>query len=192
MFRVEGGRRLIVFAGRELSIRDLKGYRYLERMLSSAHREFHVLDLVNVDGGSLPTGAVDGDAVVQRGDPGLPVIDEEARDAYRRRLAEVEADLDEARAANDLGRMELAERDRDFLVAELSRGLGLGGRLRATGSDAEKARGSVGRCLRYAIEELDRELPALADHLNASLRTGTYCAYDPDPLVSVDWETGAG
>ena len=102
----------------------------------------------------------------------------------------VEDDLEEARAANDLARIELAERDRDFLVAELSQGLGLGGRLRSTGSDAEKARGSVGRCLRYALDELADELPGLAAHLDASLRTGTYCCYDPDPLVAVDWDTG--
>ncbi len=51
---------------------------------------------------------------------GLPLIDEVARDAYRRRLVEVEDDIDEATQMNDLGRIELAQRDRDYLIAELT------------------------------------------------------------------------
>jgi hypothetical protein len=48
---------------------------------------------------------------------GLPVLDDEARDAYRRRLAEVDDDIEEAERMNDLGRLELAKRDRDYLIA---------------------------------------------------------------------------
>jgi tetratricopeptide (TPR) repeat protein len=191
MFRRQEGRRRIVFDGADVSLRDLKGFRYLERLLADPDREFHVLDLVSVDAGTLPTCAIDpaDELVSVRGADGLPTIDDEAREAYRRRLHEVEADLEEARAFNDLARMELAERDRDFLVAELSHATGLGGRLRSTGSDVEKARGSVGRCLRYAIGQLAGDLPSLADHLRASLHSGSYCTYRPDPLAAVTWQT---
>jgi tetratricopeptide (TPR) repeat protein len=190
VFRVEAGLRRIVFGDADVAVKDLKGFRYLERMLAAPGREFHVLDLVAVESGTLPlqargTGDLD---VVARGGLGLPAIDEEARAAYRRRLAEVDADIEDARADNDLGRIELAERDRDFLVAELARAVGLGGQLRATGGDVERARGSVTRCLRYAIEQLTTRLPAVAQHLATSIQTGAYCAYRPDPLVAVDWE----
>lgn len=191
VFALEGDHRRIVFDRTEVLARDLKGFRYLERMLADPGREFHVLDLVAVDSGSparAPTmGHDEADSTV-RGNAGLPVIDDEAREAYRRRLAEVDQDIEIARADNDVVRCELAEKDRDFLIEELKRAVGLGGRLRSTGGDAERARGSVGRCLRYAIDCFDEELPALADHLRVSLRTGTYCSYSPDPLVAVDWE----
>lgn len=189
-FKRDGDLRVVVFAGAEVAARDLKGFRYLERMLADPHRELHVLDLVAVEAGTLPTrDVVDPELVAVRGEAGLPVIDAEAREAYRHRLREVEEDIEDAERANDLGRLELAERDRQFLVAELSRAVGLGGRLRSTGSDAERARGSVSRCLRYALQQLACEIPALAAHLRTSLDTGTYCAYRPDPLVSVEWET---
>lgn len=189
-FRLDGDARVIAFAGADAAVRDLKGFRYLERMLADPHREFHVLDLVAVEEGTLPTHhSTDPEFVATQGDAGLPVIDDEARDAYRRRLQEVEEDIEDAERANDIGRLELAERDREFLVAELSRAMGFGGRLRSTGSDAERARGSVSRCLRYALEQLSREIPPLAAHLRTSLYTGTYCAYRPDPLVTVDWDT---
>ena len=48
-------------------IRDLKGLRYLERLLANPGREIHVMDLVAVERGSLPTGGAVG--VVYTPDP---------------------------------------------------------------------------------------------------------------------------
>jgi hypothetical protein len=65
--------------------------------------------------------------------------------------------------------------------------VGLGGRLRAVGSDSERARTAVARTLRYAVDRLGEHTPALGAHLENSLHTGTYCSYRPDPLATVDW-----
>jgi hypothetical protein len=189
-FRLDGGTRDVSFAGRAVTVRDLKGYRYLARLLADPGREFHVLDLVAVEQGTLPTGATElvGEADLEMADRrGLPMLDEQARDAYRRRLAEVEDDVEDALRCNDPARAELAERDRDYLVAELARAVGLGGRLRSVGSDAERARTAVTRTLRYAIAQLAEHHPPLAAHLDNCIRTGTYCSYRPDPLSPVDW-----
>jgi hypothetical protein len=115
------------------------------------------------------------------------VLDDEARRAYQRRLAEVDEEIDDAVRCNDPARAELAQRDRDYLVAELARAVGLGGRLRATGGDAERARMAVARTLRYAIGKLAEQNPALATHLDNGVHTGTYCSYRPDPLARVTW-----
>ena len=171
------------YGEQESVLPDLKGLRYLCRLLAAPGRELHVLDLVGAEGGGADT--VRG---VQAS--GLPVLDDEARAAYRRRLAEVEEDLAEATSMNDLGRVELAERDRDYLVAELTAAAGLGGRGRTTGSTVERARGSVTRSLRYAIARLSESLPALGQHLSGTVRTGTWCRYEPDPLASVRWRLG--
>ena len=112
-----------------------------------------------------------------------------ARRAYERRLAEVDDDIEEARLQNDLGRLELAERDREYLVLELSRAVGLGGRLRSSGFDAERARTAVTRSLRYALGRLATHHESLAHHLERSVRTGTYCAYCPDDAAVVAWQT---
>ena len=119
---------------------------------------------------------------------GLPVIDDEAREAYRRRLAEVDEDIEEATRRNDLGRVELAERDRDYLIAELAGAVGLGGRARSTGGTSERARTSVTRSLRYSLGRLAEHHPAVATHLEQSVHTGTYCTYTPDPLATIRWE----
>ena len=79
-----------------MPVRDLKGFRYLERLLADPGREFHVLDLVAVEQGR-PAGPL-GRPTAHRGRrrPGAraPVLDEQARAAYRRRLAEVDEDIE--------------------------------------------------------------------------------------------------
>jgi hypothetical protein len=155
-----------------VQVRDLKGLRYLARMIAEPGREFHVLDLV-----ALETGAADDAAVA--GDAG-PALDARAKLMYRRRLAEIDEDLAEATARNDLGRMGQAEQEREFLVRELSRAVGLGGRDRRASSNDERARASVTRAVRQAIQRIRTHHPACAEHLDRAVRTGTHCCYAPD------------
>jgi hypothetical protein len=89
---------------------------------------------------------------------------------------------------NDLGRLALAERDRDDLMAELGHAVGLSGRLRTVGGTAERARTSVTRSLRYALSRLAEQHADLGAHLDRAVRTGMYCSYQPDPIAPVRWE----
>ena len=193
-FRRDGDTRFVRLVGRGTTVRDLKGFRYIARLLAEPGREFHVLDLVAVDGGSIPAGAgalaeIADDTDGRLASAGLPVLDASAREAYRRRLAEVDEDIEEATAMNDPARRELAERDREYLMDELRRDLGLGGRSRTTGSSAERARTSVTRSLRYALARLAERDPSAAAHLEQHISTGTYCSYAPDPIAPITWQT---
>lgn len=161
---------------REAWVPDLKGVRLLATLIAEPGREFHVLDLV-------------GAGIVEAG---LPVLDEEARAAYRRRLSDVEDDLAEAERDCDEARRMLAERDRDYLMAELSSAVGLGGRTRRTAGTVERARTSVTRSLRYALARISEQLPDLGGHLDAAVRTGTCCSYRPDPVAPLDWRISMG
>ncbi len=189
-FQLTGDTRTMSYAGTTVLMRDLLGFRYVERLLASPGREFHVLDLVAVERGSIPAGRIvdRDDSLGAGGGAGLPVLDDLARNAYRRRLAEVDDDIDEASRANDIGRLELAERDREYLVAELTHALGLGGRTRLAASTAERARTSVTRSLRYALRRLADHHRALATHLGQHVDTGTYCVYTPEPLAPIIWD----
>jgi hypothetical protein len=51
VFRREGDYWSLVFEGRTVRVRDLKGMRYLARLLADPGREFHVLDLVAAETG---------------------------------------------------------------------------------------------------------------------------------------------
>jgi hypothetical protein len=188
-FTCDGDTRTVTYGGRTVLVHDLKGCRYLARLLAEPGRELHVLDLVAVEHGTLPVGPHgSGDDVAGDAGAGLPVLDDEAREAYRRRLAEVDEDIDDATRLHDLGRLELAQRDRDYLITELSRAVGLGGRARTVGGTAERARTSVTRSIRYSIGRLAEHHPELAAHLDQAVRTGTYCSYTPDPRLPIAWQ----
>ena len=177
-FRREGEYWSVVFDGHTVRLRDMKGVRYLARLLAEPGREFHVVDLVTLEpGASFRDG----------GDAG-ELLDARGKETYRRRLTEIDDDLEEARAAGDTSRIAQATAERDFLARELSRAVGLGGRDRRAGSAAERARASVTRAVRHAMARIRACHPALGVHLERAIRTGTYCAYLPDPRIPVEWK----
>jgi hypothetical protein len=139
----------------------------LARLVAEPGRELHVLDLAGA--GAEP---IDG------GDAG-PLLDAEARAAYRARYEDLEQSIAEAEAARDAGRLAKARAERATLAAELARGVGLGGRERRAGAAAERARVNVQRRLKDAVDRVAAADPDLGRHLERSLRTGTFCRYDP-------------
>lgn len=88
----------------------------------------------------------------------------------------------------DIKREAQADTERDFLIRELSRAIGLGGRNRRAGSASERARVSVTRAVRSAMTRIREHNPQLGEHLDRSIRTGTYCTYLPDPRAPVAWK----
>jgi len=115
------------------------------------------------------------------------MLDVHAKNAYRRRLAEIEEDIEQARALGDDKREAQADAERDLLVRELSRAVGLGGRDRRAASGSERARVAVTRAIRYGIARTGEHHPQLGEHLDRAIRTGTYCAYLPDPRAPAGW-----
>jgi hypothetical protein len=118
-----------------------------------------------------------------------PLLDARARQEYRARLQSLRDDLDEARRFHDDERAALLELEIDALVGELTRSAGLGGRDRPSASPAERARVSVTKAIRTAIRLIQRDSPALAEHLGAAIRTGRFCSYAPPGEAPPRWQT---
>ncbi len=157
------------------SMRGSKGMRYLEILTASPGREIHVLELVAAEAGVERGEIADSDAG--------PLIDAEAKEAYRQRLRDLDGALEEAAANMDHGRAESLAAERDALINELSRAVGLGGRDRKGKSTAERARVNVQRRLKSAVRAIAKESPDIGAHLDRALRTGTFCSYDPPAIV---------
>jgi hypothetical protein len=87
----------------------------------------------------------------------------------------------------DLGRIDTIRAERDALLDEVARATGLGGRTRTTGSGQERARIATRKAISAAIERLSAVDKALGKHLNATIRTGLSCSYEPDPDDPVRW-----
>jgi hypothetical protein len=173
-FRKDGDVWTISFRGRRVSIRDSKGMHDLASLLAQPGREIPALDLAAV--------AHAGPAEADLGE----VLDARARAAYKARVVDLDAELDEADAAGDHERSARAQAERDALVEQLSSAYGLGGRPRRTGGPAERARSAVTARLRDAIRRIEALHPELGRHLARSVRTGTFCSYDPDAPIRWD------
>ena len=106
------------------------------------------------------------------GDAGV-VLDAQAVTEYRRRLEDLRPELEEAQRCNDLGPVSLLREEAEVLTAELTAGVGFQGRERRTSSHSERARLSVFKNIRGAIEKIREANPALGRHL---------CEFDQDRL----------
>jgi hypothetical protein len=183
----EGDYWSVAFDGRTTRLRDAMGLRYLARLLTQPGREIHALDLVIEEQRAAPARERDLDERSSLSRDAGEVLDRRAKEAYRRRLAEIEHDLDEARQCGDENRTEQALAERRFIARELARAVGLGGRDRRVGSNAERARASVTLAIRRAMGRIQAAHPALGAHLERTIRTGTFCVYLPDPRVPANW-----
>lgn len=179
VFRREGEFWTLEHGGELARLHHCRGLLHLSRLLAQPGQPVHVLDLVH---------AAEGGAGVAVADPSMgAVLDPSAKSAYRRRLSELDEEVEDARSCADPARIERATAEREFVLLELSRALGLGGRDRTTGSAAERARVAVTKSVRAAMSRIDAHHASLGDHLRMCVRTGTFCCYSADP--GVRWRT---
>ena len=152
--------------GRPFRLKDSRGVQMLAELLLHPNREFHVLTLAGAE-------------AVDTGDSG-EVIDREAAQAYREHVEDLREQLAEAESWGDRARAEGLRQQLEQVTAEIARGVGLGGRSRRAGAAAERARVNVQRRLRDAIKRVGELDAKLGRHLDRAVRTGTFCAYEPD------------
>jgi hypothetical protein len=196
LFRREGEYWTVRYDGSLARLANAKGLRLLARLLADPGREFHAVDLEAASSQAqrpeparARAAASRGELQVRRdlGDAG-ELLDATAKAAYKARLDELQDELDQAERLGDAGRAATASSERDFLVGELARAVGLGGRDRRAASHAERARLNVTRAIRATMANLARANPPLGAHLAATIRTGRYCSYTPDPRAPITWE----
>jgi hypothetical protein len=178
-FRREGDVWTLAFENCTTRLHPMRGIVHIARLLSAPGREIHVLDLAADPSPTQRQPAASADAG--------ELLDTRARTEYESRLRDARAELAEAEEINDGGRAERLREEIEFLAAELVRGLGLGGRHRRAGSASERARVAVTRAIKYAIDRIAENDPALAEHLRLAVRTGTFCSYAPPSRDRVTW-----
>jgi hypothetical protein len=177
LFRRAGASWTITWGGRTARLADAKGMRDLAVLLSRPGQPVPAAELVALAGGGRRARAdlaLGADAV----------LDDQARQAYRRRLRELEGAVAEAEDQGDPQRAEEARSERDAIAHELAAALGLGGRGRALGDPSERARKAVTERIRYTMARIARVHPELAGHLEATITTGSSCAYAPAEPVT--------
>lgn len=154
------------YGNQTATVRDARGLQMLAELIAQPDTDIHVLDLSGTR-----EAAKDGDAG--------PMLDNQAREDYRRRVNELQEELEEAESLADLGRADSLRSEIDFITQELSRAFGLGGRQRAAGDAVERARVNVRRRIKDAVERISEQAPEAGRYLENTIKTGRYCKYSP-------------
>lgn len=164
-FRRSGSVWTMTFGGESVQLTHQNGFVDLAQLLTRPGTEMHCLELA--------------DRPAETGG-GVETLDERARGELKVRVRELQQEIDAADAIRDSGRAERAREELDAIVEHLSGALGLGGRARQLGSPSERARSAVTWRIRNAIRKIASSHPRLGRHLESGLRTGRFCAYEPE------------
>jgi hypothetical protein len=186
-FQLEGEFWTVGYEGRVVRLRDSKGMRVLAQLLTHPGRPHPSLDLERL-GAPGDEASVRAVASADAGE----LIDDEARRAYRTRVAELRDAIEEAEAWGKAEEAGTLREEMDFIMRELSRAVGLGGRSRRAGSTAERSRLNVTRAVRSAMQRIAAADAGLAAHLHATIHTGIVCVYTPDPRSPIAWRASSG
>ena len=192
VFRCDGDFWTIAYQGKQFRVRGSRGFTYLAALLGQPGQRVPATELAalgadpdakRISAGEMRASGLRSDAANGAGE----VLDAAARAAYRRRLAELNEDLERARAFNDPGRAAAVQEEIDFILQELASAVGLGGRARKAGSAGERARLNVTRAIRSAIERIGAHHRPLARYLSTTISTGLTCAYETEFRTPVGW-----
>lgn len=190
VLRREGEYWTVAYGGHAARVRDARGLRLIALLLASPGREFRATDLAAwppppLVGQTATRGAVAQAGLEARrlGDGGT-APDAQALAAYRTRLESLRDEAEEAERFNDPLRAARAREEMARLAGELRAARGS---RRRGDTDAERARLSVTKAIRYAIRKVERAHPPLASILAATVKTGASCRYEPDVRTPVRW-----
>ena len=181
MQRDDTGRWSVGANGATFGLADLRGLHYLRYLLDRPGVDVEALELSNVGTGR-PGIAVDEAALGE-------VLDATALAAYRRRLTELDAQLDTADERGDQPAALKLSVERDALLAQLDGAVGLRGRARRVGASAERARVAVRKAISAALTQIEINDVSVARLLRDSIHTGLVCRYEPHPDHLVTWIT---
>ncbi len=159
-----------------VTVPAMRGLEYLHHLLTRPGTDITAVDL---------TSAHHGGATVIQPDTG-PAADRRALTAYRRRLTDINHQLEHGDLTTRVSKQLAAERD--ALHNHLAAATGLTGRPRGTGATTERARVAVRKAIVGALARIADTNPDLARHLHDRVSTGTTCRYNPDPDTPVHWE----
>ena len=178
VFRREGDYWTIAYEGQAFRLKDAKGLRFLAELMRNPGKELAAIELVSAR-------TKRGEAA-DRGDAG-EVLDTQAKLEYRQRLEDLREELAEAERFNDIERATKAREEMDLVTEELARATGLGGRDRRAASSAERARLNATMAIKSALKRITENSPSLGRYFAATVKTGRFCCYSPDPAARVDW-----
>ena len=173
-FRHEGDVWVLAYSAQRVHLKDARGLHDIAMLLRHTGQDISV---------ELLTGQQE----VMVSESNAPILDVQAMASYRERLADIAEAKESAGAEGNEIAYEALENEEEAILSALGQGLGLTGRPRLFNHQTERARKAVAARIKSAINKIQAQHPALAEHLEQSLNTGRCCSYRPKNRII--WRT---
>jgi hypothetical protein len=184
-FRRTGEYWTIVFEGKQVTLKDSTGLRYIRRLIEMPHESIDALELSNH---ARPTArnqrTAEADALTKTSvtASALPLLD---RLSISQIKAALGAALEKASSSVDPEERAEAKEQAERLSRHLREST-YAGRPKLSGGDAEKARKAVSNAISRAIGSVSKVHAALAMHFRKAVNTGRRISYNPESGVVWD------
>ncbi len=169
LFTRHGPSRAIELGDRRVLVRERKGYRYLQCLITRPFQSIAAITLKAAEDGCDPS--------VFAGSKGT-TLSQESVDELRERYRDLVSELEEARHQGSVLRQETIARELERIASECQRATRPGQRLREH-SDAEKVRISVTNAVRRGIWGIKQAAPEIAEYFRRTIVTGHWLMYRP-------------
>lgn len=156
------------YAGASVRLTEVKGFFDICKLLAQPGYMYHCSELM----GSVLSSS------------GEAVFDSKARSAYQRRIQSLREEMQASAESDDTIQLARLQEEYDQLLEYLAQSIGCNGKARQVGGVVEKARSAVTWRIRNAIARIEKQHPVLGAHLSNSIKTGTFCSYQPERKIN--------
>ncbi len=184
IFREVYGLWEIVFNGKEsfLGI-GYKGLYYIHYLIKISPDKIDALSLANFNEKSdkmkVLNQCEDGELTVLSAFREQEILDPDTKKEYKKRLEEIEEELEEANKNNDIGKDETLEEEKQKILDELKKATTIKGKHRPFSDDQEKARKMITEAIRRFLKVIEKRDKNLYNHFKESIKTGNMFCYIP-------------
>ena len=191
VFKLKGEICKIAFEGETGEFKSSKGFLCLRVLLNEPGRKFQpiAIELIIAPPPATPaasTGRTEG-LSVGRGHRPEPVADRKTLAVYHESLAELDREIEEAKANHDDGTLRMKQEAKEATLAEIRKLTGRRGKPRSSKSSEQAAYDRVVHAVNRAMKKLKTNMPKLHSHLQRSLTRESEWSYDPE--TSREWRT---
>jgi hypothetical protein len=202
IFRQKGEIWDIVYQGRSFSLKDIKGLHYVKFLLRHPTKKFTPRQLSEGIGESVPAkgdrvySSISETRLEELGlrsttwDAGTidaeKMVDRQTINQLKQRLAKLKEQKEDAEICHNDERAAQLQDEMEEIAAYLSNNT-YQGESKPFSNDSSKIRTSVTKRIHDAINKIRQQDDSLARQLHYCIKTGSQCAYNPDPQNPITW-----
>lgn len=183
---------MIRFEGKQVSVRDTKGMKYISHLLQNPGRDVHVLEMAGMTASTDPRDSVldCSESISVRKSLGSAgeILDKTAVDNYKSRLKELKKNREKAQSLSGPQKDRIIakiDEEESMIKKQLATALGPKGKLREDRDTGERARKSVQMAIDRCLKSIEKQHKEAWAHLHNSIKKGFYCSYKPEKPT--DW-----